>query len=412
MDKPTATPANLVILGGGFGGIACARKLAQLLHRHGLTREFLPILVDRQPGQLYHPVLYEVATAAPADASALELKNAAVVPYEEILAGTGVRFLQTEVTNIDVAHRTIHTRCEPSLAFAHLVLALGAEPNFFGIPGMAEHAFSFRSFREIVRLRNRIAERLAAGARLPVAVCGGGSTGIEVAAELVGFCRKLGWEQPNVILIEARPTILAGFPEATMRTVTKRLEKIGVTIRTNTRVTAADGAGLTLAAADGTNERIEAIATLWAGGIKPNRLLETILLPHAERGGAAVAETLLAAPGVWAIGDNACLVDPETKKPLPATARIAIEQGKHATANIVRRIRGEPALPYPIRRYPYVIPVGGKWAIADLIVFSISGFAGWCLKQAIELYYLSTILPLSRAASVWFRGVTIYIQND
>lgn len=405
-------PRNLVILGGGFGGIACARELAKLLRRHGLTREFLPILVDRQSGQLYQPALYEVAAAAPPDASAFELKRAAIVPYEEILAGTGIRFLQTEVAGIDLERRLIRTSSEPLLPFAHLVLALGAEPNFFGIPGMAEHAFSFRSFNEIVRLRNRIAEGLTAGTRLPVALCGGGSTGVEVAAELVGLCRKLGWKHPDIILVEVCPAILAGFPEATVRTATHRLTELGVTIRANTRVTAADGAGVALAAADGTNERIETLATIWAGGIKPNRLLEAILIPHAERGAAAVAETLLCAPGVWAIGDNVCLIDPETKKPLPATARIAIEQGKHAARNIVRRIRNLPALPYPIRQYPSVIPVGGKWAIADFTTFRVTGFAGWCLKQAIELYYLSTILPLSRAASVWFRGVTIYIQND
>lgn len=412
MDKHAGTPANLVILGGGFGGIACARELAKLLHRYGLTREFLPILVDRQPGQLYHPILYEVATAAPPDASALELKRAAVVPYEEILAGTDARFVQTEVTGVDLERRMVKTNSEPLLPFTHLVLALGAEPNFFGIPGMTEHAFAFRSFNEIVRLRNRVAERLAAGARLPVAVCGGGSAGVEIAAELVGLWRKLGRKHPDVLLIEACPTILTGFPEATVRAATRRLAALGVTVRTNTRVTVADDTGLALTAADGTNERIETLVTIWTGGIKPNRLLEAMLVPHAGRGGAAVAETLLAAPGVWAIGDNICLIDPETKKPLPATARIAIEQGKHAARNIVRRIRGIPALPYPIRRYPYVIPVGGKWAIADFIAFNVTGFTGWCVKQAIELYYLSTILPVLRAAAMWFRGVTIYIQND
>lgn len=408
----TVTPANIVILGGGFGGIACARELARLLRRYGLAREFLPILIDRQPGQLYQPALYEVATAAPPDASALELKRAAVVPYEEILAGTGVRFVQTEVTGIDLEHKVVRTTSEPLLPFRHLVLALGAEPNFFGIPGMAEHACSFQSFKEIIRLRNRIAERIAAGVRLPIAVCGGGSTGVEVAAELMGLGRALAWERPNVILIEACPAILTGFPEATVRAATRRLAGIGVTIRADTRVTAADSMGLTLETARGATERLETLATIWAGGIKPNRLLEAVLVPHAERGGAAVAETLLCAPGVWAIGDNACLIDPETKQPLPAVARHAIEQGKHAARNIVRRIRHKTALPYPIRQYPYVIPVGAKWAIADLLAFRLIGFSGWCVKQAIELVYLSSILPCSRAVRIWLRGLSIYIQND
>lgn len=412
MDEHTITPANIVILGGGFGGIACARALAQHLRRHGLIREFLPILVDRQSGQLYQPALYEVAAATPPDASALELKRAVVVPYEEILAGTGVRFVQTEVTGIDLEQGVVRTTSEPLLPFRHLVLALGAEPNFFGIPGMTEHAFSFRSFREIIRLRNRIAERTAAGVRLPIAVCGGGSTGVEVAAELTGLDRARGGEHPEIILVEACPAILTGFPEATVRAATRRLLGLGVTIRANTRVTAADSAGLTIETARGATERLETLVTIWAGGIKPNHVLEAVLTLHTDRGRAAIGETLLCAPGVWAIGDNACLIDPETKQPLPAVARIAIEQGKHAAQNIIRRIQDKVALPYPIRRYPYVIPVGGKWAIADLLAFRITGFAGWCIKQAIELTYLASILPLSHALRIWLQGLSIYIQND
>ncbi|MBI2623915.1 FAD-dependent oxidoreductase [Candidatus Parcubacteria bacterium] len=412
MDKNTRLPQNIVILGGGFGGIACARELAKLLKQHDLARQFIPVLIDRQAGQLYQPALYEIASTTQADASAYELQKVSVVSYEEILAGTGVRFLQTEVTAIDSAERLVQTTSEPLLPFAHLILALGAEPNFFGIAGLEEHVFSFRSFREIIRLRNRIAERLAAQTRLPIAVCGGGSAGVEVAAEMMGFGRALGWEKPGVVLIEACPTILKGFRPDVIRAATRRLETIGVTIKTGTCVTSADQAGLMVETAPGITERIETLVTIWTGGIQPNRLAQAAALKHDRSGHMAVSETLLCASGIWAIGDNTHLIDPETKQPVPATARVAIEQGKHAARNIVRRLMGKSATPYRIRRYPYVIPIGGKWAIADLLIFRLTGFAGWCIKQAIELVYLSSILPFSRAVMIWLRGLSIYIQND
>ncbi|MBI2625840.1 FAD-dependent oxidoreductase [Candidatus Parcubacteria bacterium] len=413
MDEQTVTPANIVILGGGFGGVACALELGRLIRRHRLNARARVFLVDRQAGQLYQPALYEAAASTRADAPAFKLKQAITVPYDEVLVGTGVRFIQAEVLSVNPVSRTVKLRGEPTLPYTHLVLALGAEPNFFDIPGLAEHAFTFKSFTSIIRLRNRISEALRRGERHPIVICGGGTAGVEVAGELVGLLRKLGLAKPDIAIFEANPEILSGFHPAVVAAVSKRLGHLGVRVRTATKVVSADAGGIRVTEA-GTNqsEYVRSLVTIWAGGIQPNRILKELLVPHDARGRAEVSGTLRCAPNTYAIGDNSCFVDPKTNKPLPAVARIAIVQGKVAARNAVAAILRQPLLPYSAHRYPIVIPVGGKWAMADLIHIRISGFLGWCIKQLVELLYLSSILPFSRAILLWIRGVSIYLTND
>ncbi|MBI3304868.1 NAD(P)/FAD-dependent oxidoreductase [Candidatus Parcubacteria bacterium] len=413
MDTETTPAVNIVILGGGFGGVACALELGRLIRRHRLSAHARVFLVDRQSGQLYQPALYEAAASTKADAPAFKLRQAITVPYEEILARTGVQFIQAEVLSVNPMSRTVELRGGSTLPYSQLVLALGAEPNFFGIPGLAEHAFTFKSFTSIIRLRNHIGEALLRGERQPLVICGGGTTGVEVAGELVGLARKLGWAKPDITIIEASPGILSGFHPAVVAAVSERLKNLGVRVRTNAKVVSSDAGGVWITEAGrNQSEYVRSLVTIWTGGIQPNRILKELLLPRDVRGRAEVNTALLCTPNTYAIGDNSCFVDPKTKKPLPAVARIAIAQGKVAARNTIATILRQPAMPYPVHRYPVVIPVGGKWAMADMIYLRIWGFLGWCIKQLVELLYLFSILPFSRAVAVWTRGVSIYLAND
>lgn len=415
---------NIVVLGAGFGGLSALLKLHRGLKSRGLLGDYQLVLVNKNAQHLYTPALYEIASIPRGEADAVCLKSSICIQVEDVIARfPEIRFIGEEVTGLDPAARRIYLRSGNELPFEYALVALGAEVNFFNIPGLAEGAYPLKTFADAVRLRNRVEElqRRNPGA-LRIVIGGAGATGVELAAELVNFLGHLkgqrapGNRQENITLVEAAPEILSGFSPQIVRRARRRLTRLGVNIAAGSRIARVDDGAVRL-----TDGRLFPYHLLvWAGGIRPAAVLRNFGLALDPRGGIAVNEFLEACPSgrqagprVYAVGDCAGFVNPKTGQPLPQNVPVAEAEARRAARNIIAEITGQERQPFrPLARYPYILAIGGAYAISDLLIVRFSGLAGWCAKQLVELRYLLFVLPWGKAFTMWLRAVYYSTRND
>ncbi len=395
---------NIVILGAGFGGLQAALTLSKKLKKHDLWEKYSVILVDKNPFHTFTPLLYEIAATSPETASDLKLQELVSFPIESLIAYRHIDFINDEVAGVEMERKKIRlSRSE--IDFEYLIIALGAEVNYFDIPGLQKHALPLKTFGDSIRIRDRIAEIFrSSGKNARVVIGGGGSTGVELAGEIKEWIPELRKECSSecgaeITIIESNPHILANLDERVIKRAERRLQKIGVSIIPNTKITKIDDKK-TIHLENGNH--IEGDVIIWTGGVKANGLFEKRI---------EVPETTELKDGVYAIGDISRMA--------PLMARPAIIQGRIAAKNIFQKILIEEGFEekternfYKNRNYPYIIPVGGKYAVAKIGPFVISGIAAWIFKGLTELNYFLSIMPPLQAIKVWFRGFLIFIKND
>ncbi|MBI4132020.1 MAG: NAD(P)/FAD-dependent oxidoreductase [Candidatus Sungbacteria bacterium] len=419
---------NIVVLGAGFGGITALLKLYRGLKRRRLLGRYNLVLANRSAYHLYTPSLYEIAAIPKNEADALRLKNTICIPASDIMDRLpGARFIGEEAVRLDPERHVITFASGNRMNFEYLIVALGAQTNFFGIPGMERFSFPLKTFEDALRLRNRIEELAAANkdGALGILVGGGGATGVEIAAELVNFLCYLkkrmrdGACREEITLIEASPEILPGFSDEIIRRTKRRLIALGVKILTGKRIQEVRPYEIIL---DGSVLPYHLL--VWAGGVRPSSVLSGFGLSTDERGGIVVNEFLeaMASSGpnetrnsgrIYAIGDNMSFRHPKTQRPLAGNVPVAESSARLASFNILAAIAGKERMPFrPLARYPFILAVGGKYAVTDLVIVKFFGFAGWALKQLVELRYLLFILPIKKAAAVWARAVYYSAVND
>lgn len=419
---------NIVILGAGFGGLRAALLLAKKRRRLGMENDCRIILINRHNYQIYTPTLYEAATTSKETANYLDIKGLVTFPIAEIIQNTGIEFVEAEVEKLDLVGGDIHCANGQKYRFDYLILALGSETNYFGIPGLRENALPLKTFIDAIKIRDKIVEVVSSGKpELNIVVGGGGSTGVELTGELHGWFCDLREEvikkedrqcKINVKIVEAGPSILAGFPVSIVNKVQKRLKGLDVEILANEMISEAKPGKVIL---KGGRTLISDIL-VWTGGVKASSLMGTLPLKKEQRGRVEVVggmECLPQSPDlklygrVYGIGDAVCFYDPVTDRPIPGVARAALIQAGVVAENIMMNLRGSKHhKDYIPVNYPYVIPVGGKWAIAKLGPFIVWGFWGWVLKLFIELNYLFSILPFWKAFKTWLKGIWIFVKND
>ena len=408
---------NIVILGAGFGGITALLHARRRLRRAGLSETYQIILVNSTWWQLYTPALYEIAAIPRGEANAIALKSAICIPIDAILRRLpGVKFIGETVAALDPERHTITFRNGDLVNFEYCIIALGVETNYFGIPGLAEYGFPLKTFEDAVQIRNRI-EALMRGTTGPlrIVVAGGGATGVEFAAELVNYLCFLtdrqiaGKCQEEVILLEGGPEILSGFSPRVVRWAMRRLVALGIRIRANMRIKSVSAAALTLVS----SEELACELLVWAGGVKPAAALEQFGLERDAKGRIAVNDHLEARPRIYAIGDCAGYINPATGKALPWNVPVAESQARVAARNIIADIRSQPKRVFrAMANYPFILAVGGKYALTDLVIIRLSGLLGWLAKQAVELRYLLSILGPKDAFTLWMRTLRVETLND
>lgn len=417
---------NIIIAGAGFGGLTLALKLSKKMGRLGA--QYKIILIDRHHHQLYTPALYEIASIPKETAPDENLKTSVLISIKDAVEGTGIEFLCDEIVGLKRGDKKIVLKKSGELNYEYLALALGSETNYFNIPGLKKYSLPIKTFNDGVGLRNAIENVFLKQGHLKIVVGGAGSNGVELVAESVNFVCKLHKKifsakggsasggkkkvcSAEFMLIEASQEILPGFEIKTVKKTRKRLESIGVKIKTGVPITSVTPKELIFQ-----NDSRESYDILvWTGGVKGPVIFGEFDLPLSPKG-ALIADEYLRAGGedkIFAIGDNSSFIHHQTKKPLPWNIPVAEAESRITAKNILRSICGKSLKKYkPLKKYPFILAVGRKYSIADLLLFSFSGFFGWFLKQLVELRYLLFILPFNKAVRTWFEGLKLFTSND
>ncbi len=350
---------TVVVVGGGMAGVACAGELG----RRGAE----VVLMDRNDYLQFQPLLYQVASAqVPAEDVARPLKAV----FGDLRS---VSVSQTEVTGLDPVTRSVMT-AEGAVAADHLVLAAGSRPNFFGVPGAADHSFPLYSVVDAERLRRHLRDELrqtrSTGGSTPltVVVVGGGPTGVETAGALAELFAALRAQQllpadPVVRLVDHGRSLLAPFDDRSHRYASRTLSALGVQVTLGVAVTAVEADSVTLS--DGTG--VQTRTVIWAGGESAAPLAATGGLPQGRGGRIDVAADLSVPgfPGVWAIGDIANIPG-SAGKALPQLGSVAQQSGKWLAHNVMAAASGDASTPFSYRDKGIMAMIGRNAAVAEI----------------------------------------------
>ncbi|PIR41793.1 MAG: hypothetical protein COV30_02015 [Candidatus Yanofskybacteria bacterium CG10_big_fil_rev_8_21_14_0_10_37_15] len=411
---------KILILGGGFGGIRTALELQK-----NIKSDFSITLVDKNNHHLFLPALYEVAAAynVKRDLFAVHLKKSICIPYSDIFENKNIDFIQDEITDIDVSTKKVF--CDSRiLEYDFLVIALGGQTNDLGITGVKEYAYSFKTVNDGLMINKKLEELIknsSVSNPVKIFVCGGGFTGVELAAELSGCVKKLSKKNQtnhktrSLILFEAGSKILPMISDEKREHVVRRLTRLGVAIMENSPIEEIGSNFIKLK----NGQKMEGDIIIWTAGIKANDLLKNIPGLYVSTSGKIITDEFLqvnpatAGENVFAVGDNVEFIDPKNQKPIPALAYVAIDQGKIVAKNILRLMDNKKLCPYKPFYNVWVAPIGGKYAIAHLWNgVHFTGFWGWLVKQMIDLRYMLSILSFKRAIYLVWREVTLFTKND
>ncbi len=393
---------HVVIVGAGFGGLACAEKLG----RAGVRVTVL----DRNNYHLFVPLLYQVATAAlsPADIAR---------PIRRILGRyRNIHVVLGEAASVDTQARVVTLADGNTLHYDRLVVATGSDYSYFGHPEWKALAPGPRTLQEALLIRNRLllaferaeqtADLVAQGALMTTVIVGGGPTGVEMAGAVVELARHtlardfrhIDPRRARILLIEAGPRILASFPEALADYARTSLERLGVTVMTGQPVEAIEADGVVVA-----GKKIFTGNVIWGAGVQASPA-GSWLKAETDRAGRIVIASDLSVQGianVYALGDTALAKD-ESGAPLPALAQVAKQQGQHLGRALVRQFKDGTALPpFRFRNRGNTAIIGRHAAIFDFGWARLKGRLAWLLWALIHVYLLVGFDNRLRVALQW-----------
>lgn len=398
---------QILILGGGFGGLGAALEF----ERH--PRPDVEVtLVTEENFFLFTPMLHEVA------ASDLDLTNI-VSPLRRLLRR--VKVFVGAIREIDLANKKVlvahgFSPHAHSLAYDHLVLALGSVTNFFGLPGLAERALCMKSLADAVALRNRLIAHLeeadtecAISDRRPLltyVVAGGGFAGVETIGSLNDFLHEALPHYPNLrrsmirlVLVHPGDHVLPELGPELGGYASRQLANRGIELRPNTKVAAVTDREVRLT--DG--EIIESFSLVWTAGTSPSPLLEKLALPKVR--GRIQVEPTLQVPGhtdIWALGD--CASIPDLARPgqtHPPTAQHASREGPLVARNILAALSGRTPAPFRFRTLGLLASIGHRTGVARILGVNFSGFVAWWMWRTIYLAKLPGAEKKLRVALEW-----------
>lgn len=389
-----AMTPSVIIVGGGFAGVATARYLAD---RARVT------VVSDQNFQLFTPMLAEVASGD-LDPRHIITPIRQLAPQARVISGVA--------QSIDPESRTVKVSRPfglPSLELTAdaVVVSLGSVPATFGIEGVEEWALPFKTIGDALRIRNRIIALLESATeesdrRLThVAIVGAGYSGAELAASLADFLGSASRRffsaapRPAVTLIDAVDRVAPALPRRLSSAAERALTRRGVDLVLGTKVSEVTNHGLTLES----GRRIDAETVVWAAGVRPHPLAAEIGLP-TERGRLVVDARLMAAPRIFAVGDSAHVPDGRGGIS-PPTAQFALRQGKHLGRYLPQTLAGSRVPDFRYRNLGELVSLGHRNAVGQVFGFPVSGFIGWFLWRSYYLMRLPSMLRKTRVALDW-----------
>jgi NADH dehydrogenase len=397
---------EVVIIGGGFGGLSAAKIFK--------GQPVRVTLLDRRNHHLFQPLLYQVATAtlSPGDIAS---------PIRWIFRRQqNLRVLLGDVNRVDVAARRVVLADGASIGYDYLIMATGASHAYFGHPEWARYAPGLKTLEDALEIRRRVllaferAEREGNPVRqlelLTFGIVGGGPTGVELAGTLAEIARQtlrdefrsIDTSLARIVLIEAGPTILPTFPEPLRVAARGSLRRLGVVVRENSMVTHIDARGLAIG-----DERLEAGTVLWAAGVAASPIVSTLGAP-VDHAGRVIVQPDLSIPGrpeVFVVGDAASFTH-QTGKPLPGVAQVAMQEAARAAANVLRAIRGRPTEAFEYHDKGSMAIIGRGSAVADLGRLRLSGPIAWFAWLFIHIFML---IGFRNRIAVMLQWATAYI---
>jgi NADH:ubiquinone reductase (H+-translocating) len=378
---------DIVIIGGGFGGLYAARALKHA--RAQIT------IIDRRNHHVFQPLLYQVAMAAlsPGDIAS---------PIRWILRRQqNVEVLLAEARRIDVEHKRV-ILADGELSYNFLILAAGATHAYFGHDEWRRRAPGLKTLDDALEMRRRVLLAFERAEREPdpdrrralltFVLIGGGPTGVELAGALAeishqSLARDFRHFDPGsarIILIEAGPTLLSAFPPHLREAARRDLEALGVEVTTGAAVTDVQDGAVVIG-----SKRVEAATILWAAGVAASPVAATLgaRLDRAGRVFVNADLTIEGHPEVFVIGDLAVLAGGDGK-PLPGVAQVAIQMGKHGAHNIMRALEGQPYRPFKYKNLGNMATIGRASAVADFERFTMKGLPAWLAWLFVHIFNL------------------------
>jgi NADH:ubiquinone reductase (H+-translocating) len=404
---------DVVIAGGGFGGLYAARRLERRLSRHSARI----LLVTDVNFLLYTPLLPGAA------AGSLEPRHV-VVPLREELDWTDIRLGRVASADPDRNEVHLHTvdGREETLRYDQLILTPGSVSRVLPVPGLAQHALGFKTLADAIALRNRLLLNLEIGESLPddetrreyltVVFVGAGYAGLEGIAELQDYvadvidryprCRMVG---ARFVLVEARERVMLEVPASLADFATRELRGRGMEIRTGTTLREMDERSATLS----TGERIPTRMLCWTAGVKPAPVVGALGLPLNDEGRIEVDATMRVSgrDDVWAIGDAAAVPDPARgrRASSPPTGQHAIRQGRRVAENVAAALRGGRPKPFRYRTLGVFVDMGRHKAVATVLGVRLSGFPAWFAARSYHLMMMPGVARKVRLGLDWGVGL-------
>jgi NADH:ubiquinone reductase (H+-translocating) len=400
-------PNRVLIVGGGFAGYNAAETLCKLTR----DRDDVGVMVvNRENYFTYWPMLAGIIS------SDVQTHNVAQ-PLRRALIRLGASFRRADLDTVDPERRIV-TAAGREFPYEHLILALGAEPAYFGIPGVEEHCISIRGIDAGERICNRVIERYeettlegdVPDSKLTFVVIGGGATGVEVASELHSLVHDLLVpDYPNIsphrvkiILVDANPEILKELDPALRRVARKKLADLHVEVLNNVRAQEVTAENVILN--DG--REIATQNVIWTAGARASVKLDDLPFPHDERNGLEVDRFMrvVGHENVWGVGDSAATVD-EKGRPVPPNAQAAVQEGEAVARNVLAVIDGEEPKPFRYRPLGQLVEMGSEFAVNEVLGIKFSGYIAALFWRATYLYKLESPNSRVRIAIDWLLDI-------
>ncbi len=378
---------NVLVVGGGFGGVKSALELAG-------HPDFNVTLVSNKPFFEYYPMMYRTATGGS--------KFTSSIPLGDIFKDKRISIIIDSASKLNRKAKQLTLKSGEKLDYDIIILALGNVTDYFNIPGLKEFSFGIKSLHDAEKLKAHFHEQLTS-AKKPdqhYIIIGGGPTGVELAGAMPGYLRYLmklhgikGKPKLHIDLVEAAPRLMPRMPKSVNRTLTKRLRKLGVKIYFQKPVQGETADSLLI---DG--KPITSHTVIWTAGVANNPFYKTNNFQMSHNGRVQVDQLMQAWPGVFVIGDNA-------DTPYTGMAQTALTDAVYVTENLKRYAEGKPPYAYKPRKPVYVTPIGPKWAVVVWGNIHLYGRLGWIIRRVADLIGYRDVEP-------WWKATDRFLKED
>jgi NADH dehydrogenase len=410
INIPETNKKRVVIAGAGFAGLSLARKLIKL--------DFEVVLLDRNNYHQFQPLFYQVATAG-LEPSAISFPLRKV--FQKVM---NIHIRMAEVQRIDTQEKKVYTDLG-YVWYDYLVIATGAETNFFGMQQLVDHAVSMKSVAEAVYLRNRILENYESSlllrdqdekeGLLNIAVVGGGPTGVEVAGALAEMRKyvlpkdypELDFEDMKIFLLESGPRLLSSMSEKSSRKACEYLKKLDVEIMTNSMVTGYDGDYVQIK----NRNPIHSNTLIWASGIICSSIpgLNGDYCDRRNRIRVDQYNRVVGFENIFAIGDIAVMTSEKYPDGHPQVAPVAIQQAKLLYRNLRRMAESKPPKPFKYLDKGSLATIGRNLAVAEFPFIRLQGFTAWVIWMFV---HLMSIVGVKNRVFIFLNWLWNYLTYD